>query len=84
MLAFIGSGWFLSERLILGLFGSGRTVSDMLMLGLSAKIEVKAGEDGLDNCCVKGALIGLSFYLYFLLKSSGSCVNVVDGGVEVV
>ena len=68
----------------MGLFGSGRTVSHMLMFGLSAKIEMKAGEDSPDNCGVKGALIGLSFYLCFLLKSSGSCVDVVDGGVEVV
>ena len=69
---------------MLGLFGSGRTIGDMLMLGLSAKIEVRAGKDCLDDCGVKGASFKLSLYFCFFLKFSGSCVDVVDWGVEVV
>ena len=54
------------------------------MFGFSAKIDVRAGEDGLDDCGVTGASFGLSLYLCFFLKFSGSCEDVVDGGVEVV
>ena len=54
------------------------------MFGLSAKIEVTAYEDELEDYGVKGASFGLSLYLCFFLKFSGWCVDVVDGSAEVV